>query len=217
MPRTRENDGVEKICVRPVGSNPETSPECLRNTIANCLEAIQPHASALEALHELVSSNPLDPIQTDLSAMVNEIAAFTTRDTAERIACSFQQQGPVEISGFRASIIYSFTNDDCAWPVVEWREQSGTEVLAICYVEDDAEVCSWLMHFGAGEGSDGKTWAKTWISWSVRNMGHLKSLFGAARHLLGVLGWSVDDMLKLYCRQDLEGTSMKEYALSKRG
>ena len=189
----------------------KTLPVCSRQTIANCLEAIRPHASALENLHERVSKNPLDATKNDFPSMQDMISTWVDPEITICILSSLPQLGTTEISGFRASVIYSLTDDDSAWPVLEWREGTDTEVLAILYVDDDdAEVCSWLMHYGVGQGKGTKRWQKSWISWSVGEIGHLKSLFGAARHLLGVLGWSVDDILKLYCKRDLENTSTEE-------
>ena len=63
-------------------------------------------------------------------------------------------------------------------------------------------VCSWLVHYGAGILSDRTNearWTNTSIAWGVTDMSHLKTLFGAVQHFLGILEWSPEVALNLYC------------------
>lgn len=150
--------------------------------------------------------------------MYEKVSVWTTPEVSRKIVSSLQKHlstTDAHVTRFRASIIYSMTNDECAWPVVEWTENDDTEVIAIFYIDEDApsEACSWLMHYGVGileDSKNGMRWENTYISWSVGDMDHLKSLFEAAQQLLGVLKWSVHDMLQLYCKRDLGNLSSEE-------
>src|SRR5204863_3343085 len=135
------------------------------------------------------------------------VAVWNTRKVTRRILSSLQRYFKATdtyVTRFRASVIFSLTNDDCAWPVVEWKQEDDTEVIAIFYIDETApsDVCGWLMHSGTGiieDSKEGMRWEKTSIMWRVVDMDHLKSLFEAAQHLLGILQWPTEDMLRLYC------------------
>ena len=88
------------------------------------------------------------------------------------------------------------------------------EVMAIFLLDDEGTVCSWLMHRGCGAADateDGNRWKSTSVSWCVGEIGHLKSLFEAAQHLLGILQWTPEDILNFYCKSDLGSGSEEQY------
>lgn len=119
------------------------------------------------------------------------------------------------MTALRVSAVCSFTNNDFSWPILEWKESDDTETIAIFHIEDqdEPEDCSWLMHSGvdkSGEVETEKKWAGSAVSWSVADLDHLKTLFGAAQHTLGILEWPVQDAIKLYCQTNPSTCSDEE-------
>ena len=144
------------------------------------------------------------------------ISAWVSPLQARRILLTLEQhfiQNNTCVTAFRASVVYSFTNETCSWPVIEWREGTDTETMAIFLLNDEGTVCSWLMHYGYGTNAseDGGRWRSTSISWCVGEIVHLKSLFEAAQHLLGILQWAPEDILNFYCNRDLGSGSEEQY------
>lgn len=185
--------------------------------ITNCFEQLNYPASTIQNLHLQVAQKPIPEGKTDYQGMLEKVAVWNTPEVTNRILGSLMRYfkaTETRVTRFRASIIFSLTNDDCAWPVVEWKEEDDTEAIAIFYVDETApsDVCSWLMHYGRGILENSKEcmrWEKTSITWSVGDMDHLKSLFKAAQHLLGILKWPTEDMLRLYCKTE-EGPLLPE-------
>ena len=146
------------------------------------------------------------------------ISSWVSESQARRILQTLEhrfQQNNAHVTAFRASVVYSFTNERCSFPVIEWREGMDTEVMAIFLLDDQGTVCSWLMHYGYGTNTsgDGGRWRSTSISWCVGEIMHLKSLFEAAQHLLGILQWKPEDILNFYCKRDLGSGSEEQYFL----
>jgi hypothetical protein len=99
----------------------------------------------------------------------------------------------------RATAVYMLNNDDL-WPVIEWIELDGTARLIIFHFDEllGPEEGGWLMHSGVSD--DCSPWQKSRIAWNVATVEHLKILFSVVQHILGVLEWSVEDAMKLYCQ-----------------
>ena len=100
--------------------------------------------------------------------------------------------------------------------MVRWNEGIETEVLAIfCAGEGaESEVYSSLIHYGIGvsdEATSGKRWNRTSTLWNVADISHLKSMFGAALHILSVLAWPPADILALYCKSNVRACTETEY------
>ena len=120
------------------------------------------------------------------------------------------------MTAFRVSVLFAFLDDDRSWPVVEWKQGTDTEFIALFHFDDTLcrpEVCSWLVHYGSGilpEPTDEARWTVTSIAWGVTDMSHLKTLFGAAQHFLGILEWSPKVALNLYCAADPTTCSQSE-------
>ena len=118
--------------------------------------------------------------------------------------------------GLRVSKVFPLTSEDHFWAVLEWMVGMDTDVLAIFQidnVEDSATSPNWLMHQGYGRGcttTSSTPWATTAISWAVTNLGYLKSLFGAARHLLGLLEIPARDCLTLCTEHEPRNQSEEE-------
>lgn len=173
--------------------------------------------SILRKLHLRVCAQPL-PMETptERENMLEMIVAWVSLTQARRILHALElyfHHHQSRVTAFRASIVYSFTNESCSWPVIEWREGADTEVMAIFLLDDEGAVCSWLMHRGCGATEateDGTRWKSTSVSWCVGEIRHLKSLFEAAQHLLGILQWTPEDILNFYCKTDLGSGSEEQ-------
>jgi hypothetical protein len=185
--------------------------------LVKSFEQCKSMASILGELHERVCLKPVSPMEVNMATIHEAISCWTTYSVATTISQSLQthfQTTNAKITGFRASVVYSFTTDECFWPVIEWKENDDTEVLAIFYIdENEPEICSWLIHSGSGIRTEGTgRWNRTFVSWNVTEISHLKSLFGAAQHLLGLLGWSAEDLLNLYYQvEEEEDCNVEKY------
>jgi hypothetical protein len=179
------------------------------------------HIDLLETLHSQVARKELPPTSEGFDPLTIQemISQWTTHEAAKSITQSlavYQQTTNAHMTGFRASTVYSFTNNEHSWPVVEWKEDDDTEVLAIFDTEPhvvQTGLCSWLMHHGVGinQGKEPRRWKKTSISWSVLCISRLKVLFRAAQRLLEILEWPVLDAMRLYCTSSSEDCSSETY------
>jgi len=177
--------------------------------------------NVIERLHRrCVSENPVPSRAiVDPNTMLEKISEWVEEDVAEGIVYAlleYYRSNCVKVTGFRASFVDSLVNNECFWPVVEWREGDDVEVIALFYVDVDTvpETCGWLMHRGEGitDGKvDGRRWRSTSTSWRVSEMSHLKSTFQGALHLLCILEWPVFDMLVLYCHYTPPDHSLETY------
>jgi hypothetical protein len=98
---------------------------------------------------------------------------------------------------------------------LEWRDANNTDVLVLLRIDENHEAANnRLMHHGYGGRNDengGRSWEQTSISWTVSSFENLKALFGAARHLLGLLEVPVADALTLYCETSPSNYSREAY------
>ena len=145
----------------------------------------------------------------DCADQTSTIAAISSSGVPEDIAISLseylsshQRKTGASLTGLRSTIVHPFVQEDCFWVVLEWREGKDADVLAIFHISDNnPDLCNVLMHYGFGGESNENTprsWIKTAISWTVTGLGYLKTLFGAAQHILGILELPVADALTLY-------------------
>lgn len=111
------------------------------------------------------------------------------------------------VTGFRAAVVTLF-NDERRWPVVEWRENNDTEVLAIFKAVGPGRPYSCLMHYGEGIAWLGhKRWRRSTLTWTVSAIEDLRDLFVVAQHILGTLYWSDEDIVNLYLKDCPENCS----------
>jgi hypothetical protein len=176
----------------------------------------------LEKLHYRVSRRPIPSLPEKYNASVifqrisdgcgtPKIASLITRSL---VAYTLSRDS--QITALRASTIFWFTDNDASWTVLEWVEGNDVRNLAIFHFEDldEPDQASWLMHSGlevANTTTKTKCWENSRIDWNVADINHLKILFGVAQHIVGMLEWSVEDAMKLYCKQDTDETSVPEY------
>jgi hypothetical protein len=172
--------------------------------------ASNPPRMILERLHARVAQT----YRPDFDAYIDQsaiVAISSSNGIAPGVSLSMAQQilqcyasSDADITGLRVSRVYSFTDNNRFWAVLEWRIGIDTDVLAIFQIDntDDSDSASnWLMHHGQGrniKGTFDRRWVSTSVSWSVTSFGYLKSLFGAARHILGILELPARDSLTQY-------------------
>jgi hypothetical protein len=115
------------------------------------------------------------------------------------------------ITGFRAGVV-RLLNDEKLWPVVEWREDHDTDVLAIFKVMGPGIPCGCLMHYGEGIAWLERTrWRRSALTWQVTEIGDLCDLFLVAQHSLGMLHWSNEDIVNLYVKDCPENCTDEQY------
>lgn len=117
----------------------------------------------------------------------------------------YVQSRNARVTGVRASVVYPFRNEDCPWPIVEWTEDDDAEGMAIFQFDENSGLCSSLIHYGEGivdYENRVLRWERCSVTWRIGDTGDLRRLFGAAQHILGILEWSIGDILKLYCKRN---------------
>ena len=112
-----------------------------------------------------------------------------------------------QMTALKAAPAYLFTHEK-SWPMIEWTECDDTKTIAIFHFEEnEPEEGSWLMHSGqivAFETPTTHRWQNSRIDWNVANVGHLKTLFGVAQHMLGLLEWPFANTLEqLYQKKEI--------------
>ena len=116
----------------------------------------------------------------------------------------------------RANPLYLLIRDpiESSYPVVEWRESDGTESVAIFYMDYQEECVrckvSWLMH-SVIHNDGNRNQGQLRLNWSVSDISHISKLFILSNHLLGVLQWTQEDILNLYCHQNFGDCELSEY------
>jgi hypothetical protein len=152
----------------------------------------------------------------DFATIMDTILAYTTQRRALKIADLLQshfRSRNTRITGLRATEVEPFTDEAPPLsPMVEWREGNDTDMLAFFKTLDGDVPCSWLMHSGVGFRWPGpQRWNQSSIAWGVTDLGHLKELFAAAQHILGLLQWSHRDLMKLCVENSSKDCSLDEY------
>ena len=126
---------------------------------------------------------------------------------------TYLRSNSIRLTAFRASVVYSFSNDDESWAILEWVDTDGTQAMGIFVADvyDDPTTCSWLIHLANSE-PDGVHGTGTRICWDVTDISVLKRLFQGAQHALGLLQMPMEDALKLYSQEHIEDPTSEEYA-----
>jgi hypothetical protein len=164
--------------------------------------------SPLVGLHRRVASTALPeyPAPPDWVTITNVISSATNTDMADEIVDCLQhlQDAHNPIVSVRAWVIYSFSDQDESWPVVEWKDGIDTSALAIFDFDDDG-FCSYVMYYSSKENGCGSS-----LGWMVSSLSCLNVLLQAAQHMLGILNWSKADAMKLYCETDASPCTKEE-------
>jgi len=160
----------------------------------------------------------------DFSVILDTICSCTTEEEALIIAeCLYESfmARNARVSGLRACVVYALAGND-SWTIVQWGEAFETDVLAVFGVPEvrASPGCNYIMHSGLRNchsqvqpGS--KYWMQSTLSWKVTSIVHLQELFKGTQHILGMLGWSRTDLLRVYCKDGTqnhlaEGTDVLE-------
>jgi hypothetical protein len=175
------------------------------------------HTSKVAKFHLKVLRKPIPALKANYdrgSVRTIICPACASEEIATLITSAlldYSQTRKTRMAALRATPVYVFNNDQDSWTVIEWIGTDGIAGLAIFHFDDahEAEQGSWLMHSGLA-CAEGDSWRNDRIDWNVRDVEHLKILFGVVAHVLGVLEWSVEDAFKLYCRIPTDHYSDKE-------
>jgi hypothetical protein len=163
----------------------------------------------VQQLHQKLSYQPIPSLSNELNSeehvemqIVSCCASLRTGLAVTEELFRYLKSKEVQITGLRTTVFYRL-NDDWPIPVIEWTE-NDREVLALFTVDEESGVCSSLVHYGSGrlDSTSAQRWENSAVTWGAVDTDHLKTLFSAAQSLLGVLEWSVDDILNLYCKSD---------------
>jgi hypothetical protein len=171
----------------------------------------------MDRLHQRLRQYELPDVQTRLSTLIEVISTQTGPDVGWTIHQALRRHLPSEssqITGFRVSVAYSFTNDDMICVMLEWREWTGVEVLAIFDVDpDDPGRYSYIMHYGMDlKMMDEERWGSTSVLWNLSDMSDLRILLEATQHVLGILDLPGRDVEILYGGDRKRNCSTEAYA-----
>src|SRR5579871_3880 len=78
--------------------------------------------------------------------LINTVSSEDAAIGVEECVQEYLRSTGFTITTFRASMLYPFGQDDRAWPVMEWTDNQGGEVLAIFEtdVPPGPDICSWI-------------------------------------------------------------------------
>jgi hypothetical protein len=177
---------------------------------------IDPLRNIVDNLHQLRLQQTIPELSK--SSTIEEIISQTTGpELARTITHAFQQLLPSshsQITAFQASEVYTFSDDDQAWQLLEWHA-GDMEGMAIFQVDDvdNPESYNCLVHCGVGKSTlfKGRGWGYSSLAWNVTDMWILNTLFQVARHIVGILHMSAKDVSYLYCLDDHGDCSTEEY------
>src|SRR5271156_4710699 len=105
--------------------------------MSGLLVDLEGHIAALDRLHRLTAQRFLHPGRSDITPDFVFRTIWNCSSTLQgaflvtMAVLEYQQSSNQGMVGFRATTVRSFENDGFAWPVVEWTENDGTEVLTI--------------------------------------------------------------------------------------
>jgi hypothetical protein len=184
------------------------------------LNELQFIGSILTELHFKVSWSELPDIYGPPNSETRKqlLTAVSHEDIAtgvEECVQEYLRATGLWIYRFRVSMLYPLGQDDRAWPVLEWTDNQGGEVVAIFEtdVQPGPDVCSWIMHRGVGRNNGqigGRIWHHSELNWSVTGIDILGTLVKAAQHLSAMLDWSHVDIQTIYCFNDFQNASPEE-------
>lgn len=189
------------------------SRELVSEPLKSCTELdVASVISPLCELHQRVLKSPLPPLRESASECLNSYIDPNIANILSRTLEAFCSSKDTRFTRFRANTVYLFMSDEQSWPLLEWMETDGTKAMAIFDVDDpdDPMTCSWLIHSGINAEAHAP-WTRTNVSWNVTGMSALKTLFGVAQHVLGILEWPTEYAIKLYCQDHLEDQTPDEY------
>ena len=161
------------------------------------------YATKFPDLHSKILPSTLQTISETLSKelLTNALSERTPSEAVSSLCTTLLQLWQdlgLTIQSFVSTVIYALENDLCYWPLVQWREENGTQGMMIFLLEGKQnDKVSWMMHRGQSQGMTG--WIRSKVTWRVRHMESMKSLCYAAMHFDNVLSWTPEETLNLYC------------------
>jgi hypothetical protein len=203
-----ETSEIQQICMTPPSSAPVRQEISRPNMSSHLTEEPRRYIVPSELQRSFV---PLDfqEIVNTLRRHVNPSRAVSIADHLH----SYFRSKDIHITGLCARPVELFGEDQDPISEVEWQEGDDSDVLALFRVPNDAGPCSYLMHVNMRRKLPHQPGNHAHLDWSVSNTAHFKDLFKAAKHKLGLLKWSTEDLTKL-CAENLKTHGAERYALS---
>lgn len=200
---------------------PSAYPESVfrSSKISQLLEEIQQLHQRLSDLHR--DAQVLVPLPVLDSKWISDtIVNSLPLDIAPLVVKAFLQDlqlRDARITAIRATVVYAISGNESPWSILEWIENNNTEAMAIYQIADSG-FCGYLMHLNvflpSSETADirpSRCLQHCFVNWKIANITQLKTLFGGVRHLMELLTWSVDDLCRLYCENQLQDCSEERY------
>jgi hypothetical protein len=172
----------------------------------------------VSSLHELLLQRNLPELGVDQSETLRQISVrVSSASIALEINEKFQnlRSTDAQLEGFRVSVVNPFDSDELSWPLLEWKDQTGTYGLAIFDIDEESDGCSYLVHYASPAMTSCGEGAKRLpaLAWNVTDLSTLKTLFQATQHALGILRMPKADALRLYCHKTEQNILPEEYSL----
>jgi len=152
---------------------------------------------------------------------MDAISSRTGLEVGCRIYGALQSQlgsDPSQIVAFRVSVVYSFTIDDTYCVLLEWRDRTGVEAMAVFDEDsDNPESWSYMIHYrsdGEMDETEERQGGRSYILWNLREMSEIRTLLEATQHVLGLLELPAGDATVLYGNKRGQDCSLEEYARS---
>ena len=146
---------------------------------------------------------------------MDAISSRTGLEVGCRIYGALQSQlgsDPSQIVAFRVSVVYSFTLDDMYCVLLEWRERTGVEAIAIFDEDpDNPEFLSYMIHYQSEVTTEYGQCGRSYVLWNLREMSDIRTLLEATQHVLGVLDLPARDAMVLYSNKRGQDCSIEEY------
>jgi len=182
-------------------------------SVTHLFEAVWEDVSSL---HDILLQRTLPELRADQSEMLRQISfRVSPASIALEINEKFQniRSTDAQLEGFRVSVVNPFNSDEQSWPLLEWKDQGGTNGLAIFDIDEESAGCSYLVHYAspAIDSRGDRTQKLPALAWNVTDLSALKTLFQATQHALGVLQMPKSDALMLYCHKAEQGILPEEY------
>ena len=179
------------------------------------LKPLDDIGTPLALLHSQLDHDQLEPItpkQALLKALTNGVGSKMAIDIYQHFHTSHSDSS--KLSAVLCTVIYPIHSDENGVPILQWREESGLEGLALFYSsgsENESATWSSLTHYGVRDAPDAVQWTRDAFAWNVTSMEALSALFQAAQHGSGILSLPEEAARNIYCQANPQVLEPHEY------
>ena len=178
-------------------------------TPAAMLKLLDAIGTPIAHFHSQLSHTHLEPIAL-LEALTNCVGSKMANDIHQHFLASHSD--PSRISAVHCTVIYPIHNDENGRPLLQWKEETGLEGLAV-FIRDDSGTWSSLTHYGVRDGPHASQWTRDAFAWNVSSMEALGTLFQVAQHGSGILSLPEEAARKIYCLAKPQVLERRQYSL----